>query len=126
MMNPSSRIKYARSSCPTCQNEFLTAVDLSDLDLGNMVRTEKELVYPGYMPGKYCPDGNCGLGGVHPNENWKEAAGRQCKNCHQFAPGHVRKCAHCEDGYNTDFVDVTEQELIDAHIKVPNGGHFHG
>lgn len=83
-------------------------------------KVEKE--YPGFMPGEYCPDGNCSVGGVHKNNGYRVKPEKQCKNCSQLAPGAAKKCAWCGDN---DFEKVTDAELSDVGIRLPSEEHSH-
>lgn len=80
------------------------------------VKVEKDIQYPSWMPAEYCPDGNCSLGGVHPNKNYKRKAEKKCKNCDQFAPKVAKKCAWCGEN---DFDDMDDEDLENMGINLP-------
>lgn len=141
------------TSCPNCKKDHVMQLDPEDLALsigkvhrepvseyealtGQFSELKKEIqelkapkvaetVYPRFMPGKYCANGNCDAEGVHANEAYEAAAGKQCKNCDQLAPKHARKCAWCK---KSDFDIVTEEDLRTAGIELPpimREGHHH-
>ena len=73
--------------------------------------------YPSFMPGEYCASGNCELGGVHPNKNYKRKAEKKCKNCDQFAPKNAPKCAWCGE---TEFAAMDDEDLENMGINLPH------
>lgn len=79
-------------------------------------RIEKEVIYPSFMPGEYCPDGNCALGGVHKNKNYKRKPAKACRNCSQIAPKQAGRCAWCGQD---DFEPLDEDNLAKLGIKMP-------
>ena len=78
---------------------------------------QKEVEYPSFMPGEYCASGNCELGGVHPNKNYKIKPSKRCKNCMNMAPSKAPKCAWCGE---KEFEDMDDEDLETFGISLPN------
>lgn len=89
----------------------------ADGDTGKKNSTiSNEITYPSYMPGEYCASGDCALGGVHPNKNYKRKAQKKCKNCDQFAPDGAPRCAWCG---KDNFSEMDDEDLEIIGIKLP-------
>lgn len=105
-------------SWPTTELDALTGkIDkLAEKIEGGGPKNEKKVKYPSFIPGEYCADGNCPLGGVHPNENYNMKPGKQCKNCDQLAPKGAGRCAWCD---KNEFDDIPDSVFEERGIKVP-------
>lgn len=118
---PKHTIHFANTEIPEAELE--TKIDkaiekrLPKKELEEPPKMEKSIEYPSWMPGEYCPDGNCSLGGVHPNKNYKRKAAKKCKNCDQFAPKVAQKCAWCGEG---EFADMDDEDLENMGISLPH------
>lgn len=79
----------------------------------------KEVV-PSHIPKFKCKNGDCGQ--IHENPNYKRITKAQCTNCKQFTADIDSKCTWCG---NTEFDEVTEEDLENMNIPLPTHDHEH-
>jgi len=108
--------KHVHVDCPGCKDHFLAPVNVEEL-AANLKPRETETSYPSFMPGEYCASGNCEIGGVHPNKNYKTKPEKRCKNCMNMAPGRAPRCAWC--GEQDNWEEMDDEDLENFGIELP-------
>lgn len=124
------------ADCPHCKKE--SEIDIDSIEFtspkkekftnARAVQTEvieepkviekiKE-VLPSNIPAFKCKDGNCGR--THKNPNYKHAPKAKCTNCGQFTTDPNSECPWCD---NKDFEEVSDEDLENMNIPIPEHSH---
>jgi len=90
------------------------------------LKIETKTVIEDFKPNYECPDGNCDMGGMHKNKNYRTKPKGKCTNCGQFTRHDKGTCPWCK---KEEIEELEPEELEDLGITEPeiieHEGHSH-
>ena len=106
-------------NCPGC-NQQIAIDDSPQVQENNTLRQEVEELkkvtkIPSFIPNYQCKNGNCGQ--PHKNSRYDTAPKGKCRDCDQFNSTSEGICSWCN---SDDIEEISEDELTDLNIRLPN------
>ena len=105
--------------CPNCKQRIGVA-DPPEIQENIALHQEIEELktvtkMPSHIPNYQCKNGNCGQ--PHKNSRYDTAPKGKCRDCDQFNSTSEGICSWCK---SDDIDEVSEEELKDLNIRLPN------